>query len=721
MRHATALLAVIAACAGPVPAGPATPPETPARPVDDTYHGVTVTDPYRWLEDWSDPAVRAWSDAQNEYARAFLDKLPHRGEIRHRLTTLLSAPVTRWSDLHEAGGRLFARINKPPKQQPYIAVMDSADAPAARTVLDPETFDAAGSFSIDWYVPSPDGSLVAASLSRGGSESGDLYIIETDTGRRVGGVIERVNGGTAGGSLSWFPDGSGFYYTRYPRAGERPDEDMLFYVDVYRHTIGSPPEDDTYEIGRDFPKIGEIELKTDNRSGRVICTVQDGDGGEFAHFVRRPDGRWDRICGFKDGVTEAYFGESGLIYLISNADAPRGMILRLDPDEPALENARPLIPESDGTIVSNFWGPQSLVEAGGRILVQYQVGGPSEIRIFDLDGNPIGKPETPPVSAVGQMTPTKDGVLFSLSTYTRPTSWMRYDPASGETTPTALHADAPVDLSGVTVLREYATSKDGTRIPVNIMVPPGVTRTGDNPCILSGYGGYGISLTPYYSAARADLLEQGVIYAIANIRGGGEFGEAWHRAGNLTNKQNVFDDFQAAAEYLIKRRFTNPDKLALIGGSNGGLLMGATLVQRPDLARTVVSYVGIYDMLRTELSPNGVFNITEFGTVKDPEQFRALYAYSPYHHVAAGTDYPAVLFLTGANDPRVDPMQSRKMTAMLQAATRGLEHPNPVLLRTSSNTGHGGGTPLNERIEEAVDVHSFLYSRLGVQYTPTGD
>lgn len=813
----------------------AAPPETPVRGVTDTYHGVRVHDPYRWLEDWSDPEVKAWSAAQNDYARARLDNLPHRDQIRARLTELLSAPVTRWNDLHETGGRLFAVITQPPRQQPFLAVMDSADAPeTARTLVDPERFDdghteSKGSYSIDWYVPSPDGTLAAVSMSRGGSESGDLFVIDTATGERTGEVIERVNGGTAGGSLAWTPEGDAFYYTRYPRAGERPESDMLFYVDVYKHTLGSSPLEDTYQIGEDFPRIGEIELKTDPGSGRVIATVQDGDGGEFAHFVRQPGGQWTQISGYKQGVKQAYWGEHGEIYLISRANAPRGEILRVDAAEPALANATPLIAETEDTIVSNFWGPPSLIASDGRILVEYQTGGPSEIKVFGLDGKPTRAPDLPPVSAIGQMIETDDGVLFSVGSYTQQSAWFRFDPATGETSPTALRSDPPADLSGVRVVREFATSKDGTKIPINIMLPPGVERDGTNPCVLNAYGGYGISMTPYYSAARADLLEQGVIYAVANIRGGGEYGEAWHLGGNLTNKQNVFDDFQAAAKYMcffdtdlldvvqghIKRGYTIPDRLAILGGSNGGLLMGTTLTQRPNIAGTVVSYVGIYDMLRVELSPNGAFNIPEFGTVKNPDHFRAMHAYSPYHNVEPDTRYPAVLFLTGANDPRVDPMQSRKMTAMLQANTIGLdpmreklipfdfvgnnleniltfvanngnvemdvdwdslerhgvrrdapisfrmtnvplsevlesvleeakpgafgwayqgakvvvasndvlpEHrppePNPILLRTSMNTGHGGGTPLDEQVEQAVDVHAFLYHRLGVEYTP---
>jgi prolyl oligopeptidase len=272
--------------------------------------------------------------------------------------------------------------------------------------------------------------------------------------------------------------------------------------------------------------------------------------------------------------------------------------------------------------------------------------------------------------------------------------------------------ESTVDLSGVKVVREFATSKDGTKVPVNLLIPAGVKLDGSNPTLATAYGGYGHSNTPSFVPTREILLSRGFILAIGNIRGGGEFGEPWHRQGNLTNKQNVFDDFAAVLQHLIDQKYTSPEHLAIQGGSNGGLLMGALFTQHPDLVKAVVSHVGIYDMLRVELSPNGVFNIAEFGSVKDPAQFKALYAYSPYHHVDDNTQYPSILFLTGANDPRVDPAQSRKMTARLQAT--GTK--NPVLLRTSASSGHGGDTALSERIEQSVDVFAFLFDRLGVPF-----
>jgi prolyl oligopeptidase len=309
-----------------------------------------------------------------------------------------------------------------------------------------------------------------------------------------------------------------------------------------------------------------------------------------------------------------------------------------------------------------------------------------------------------------------DSILFSSETFGEPRVYYRHDPrAKAATVKTALQSIPAADLGDVEVRREFATSKDGTKVPLNIVMRRGTKLDGKSPCIATGYGGYGNSLEPRHRTRDAIGLEQGVIFVVANLRGGGEYGEQWHLQGNLTNKQNVFDDFAAVLTHLIDRGYTSSDRLAIVGGSNGGLLMGALLTQHPDLVKAVVSYVGIYDQLRTELSPNGEFNITEFGTVKIKEQFEAMYAYSPYHHVVDGTKYPATLFHAGSNDPRVEPWQSRKMTAALQHAQKG---DAPILLRTDSSAGHGGSTKKDERVEQTTQVWAFFFDQLGVTYTP---
>jgi prolyl oligopeptidase len=708
MKHPLLLTAVLVLLAAA--AASAEPPPTPKRPVTDTYHGVTVTDDYRWLEDYSNKEVQAWSDAQNVRARSVLNSLPGRDALRAQLTKILSARTISHSGLKYRAGQLFALRRQPPKQQPFLVVLPAPDQPEkARVLLDPTATGKKGTH-IDWYEPSPDGKLVAVSLSQAGTESGDVHIVEVATAKEVYEVVPRVNGGTAGGSLTWSPDGKGFFYTRYPRGSERPAEDLNFYQQVYYHQLGTPTDKDRYEMGHDLPRIAEIRLDMDDASGRLLASVQNGDGGEFEHFLRWPDGKWSQFTSFKDKIVDTVFGPREDLYLVSRRDAPRGKILRLSVKDLHLDSAREIVAEGKDTIVTSFSGRETVLPAESRLYVVYQLGGPSQIRAFDLDGKPQPAPRQLPVSTVGNLVRlTGDDLIFSNTSYVEPRNYYLYHASSSETTKLPLASPPPVSFGDVQVVRELATSKDGTKVPVNILIPKGARRDGSNPCLVTGYGGYGISQAPGFRPDWRVLFDHGFIVAVANLRGGGEFGEAWHRAGALTHKQNVFDDFAAVLRHLIDQRYTSPAHLAIQGGSNGGLLMGATVTQHPDLMKAVVAHVGIYDMLRVELSPNGAFNITEFGTVKDNAQFKALYTYSPYHHVRDGQKYPAVLFLTGANDPRVDPMQSRKMTARLQAAGA------LALLRTSADTGHGSGTSLSQRIEELVDVYAFLFAQLGVK------
>jgi prolyl oligopeptidase len=713
VRHTALALALAAASAA------AAPPPTPKKPVTDTYHGVAVTDDYRWLEDWNDKAVQDWSNAQNAHARAVLDKLPGVPVLREKLTKIIGAKTTTHGPFAARPGRLFALRHQPPKQQPFLVVMPAPDKPdEARVLLDPNELDAKGTTTIDWFVPSPDGKLVAVSLSKGGSESGDVHVYDAETGKPVDAVIPRAHGGTAGGDLAWAPDGKGFYYTRYPRGAERPAADADFYQQVYFHALGSSAVSDRYELGKDAPRIAEFRVEVHPPTGRVLATMQVGDSGRFAFFVRSADGKWKQIADLTDGVVQAAFGPDGSVFVVSRKDAPRGKVLRLPADNPDLSNATVVVPEGKDAIDTDHYAPpgeKTVLPCATRLYVTYQLGGPTAIRCFTLDGKPLPAPRQPEIASVGDLAPFGgDDVLFAAGSFVEPFNDYLYRAGRGETVKLPLSSPPVVEFGDVTVTREFATSKDGTKVPVTVLVPKGAKLDGSNPCLVTGYGGYAVSITPGARPAWRVLFDHGFVVAVANLRGGGEFGDAWHTAGNLTNKQNVFDDFAAVLKHMIDRKYTSPARLAIEGGSNGGLLMGATLTQHPELIRCVISHVGIYDMLRSELSPNGAFNIPEFGTVKDEKQFRALYAYSPYHRVRDGTKYPPVLFLTGANDPRVDPMQSRKMTARLQAA-------NPdgvVLLRTTASAGHGLGTSLSERIEEAVDVYAFLLSQLGVAVKP---
>ncbi len=704
-----AALAVAVAAGGP--------PDTRRDPVKDTYHGEVVTDDYRWLEDWNNKDVKAWSEAQNAHARGVLDKLPGTDKLRDELSKIMTAKTTTHGGFYYRGGQLFAMRRQPPKQQPFLVVLPALDQPdKARTLVDPGELDKKGTTAIDWFVPSPDGKYVAVSLSKNGTETGDVHVYETATAKEVFEVVPRVNGGTAGGDLAWAPYDKGYFYTRYPRGQERKPDDLDFYQQVYYHELGTSTDKDRYETGKDLPRIAEIKLEMDNKSGRLLATVQNGDGGEFAFFLRSKDGKWTKFSGFKDKLVQAAFGPKDDLYAISLEGAPRGKLLWLPIDSLDPVHSKEVIPEGKDTIVADFPGyssRQTVLVTDNRIYVTYQLGGPSEVRCFDLKGKAVDAPKQLPISTVSGLTHlTGDDILFSNGSYVEPRSVFEYKATDNKTVKLPLTTPPPVDLSDVQVVREFATSKDGTKVPVNIMIPKGAKMDGTNPCLVTGYGGYGVNRVPGFVPERRVLFDRGFIFAEVNLRGGGEFGEAWHKAGNLANKQNVFDDFTAALKYLIEKKYTAPEHLAIMGGSNGGLLMGAELTQHPDLMKAVVSSVGIYDMLRVELSPNGAFNVPEFGTVKDEKLFKAMYAYSPYHHVKNDTKYPAVLFLTGANDPRVDPMQSRKMTARLQAATAS---GRPILLRTSTSSGHGLDTSLSERVEEYVDIYSFLFAELGVK------
>jgi prolyl oligopeptidase len=504
--------------------------------------------------------------------------------------------------------------------------------------------------------------------------------------------------------VAWNADSTGFYYTRYPRAGERPAADLDFYQQVYFHRLGTDTKQDQYSIGKEFPRIAEIQLRPSDDGRYVLASMANGDGGEFAHYLMGPSGQWHQIARLSDEISSAKFGPDGNLYLLSHLSAPKGKILRASLTKPLVADAQILIPESKSAIAG-------FEPTANFLYVEDQIGGPSQIRVFDKAGKPEGLIPILPVSSIHQMAPGNgDQLLFQNASYLEPPAWFQYDPATKKTTRTALFETSPADFSDTEVLRDFAISKDGTRVPINIIRKKGTKLNGANPVLMTGYGGYNINIEPEFSVKNRPLLDHGVVIAVANLRGGGEYGEAWHKAGMLTKKQNVFDDFAACAHYLIDHKYTSAAKLAIEGGSNGGLLMGAELVQHPDLFGAVVSHVGIYDMLRVELQPNGAFNVTEFGTVKEEDQFRALYGYSPYHHVVDGTNYPPVLFLTGDNDPRVDPLNSRKMVARLQASgTKRL-----VLLRTSGNSGHGFGTALSERIAQQADVLSFLFSVWGL-------
>ncbi|HZY94167.1 MAG TPA: prolyl oligopeptidase family serine peptidase [Candidatus Bathyarchaeia archaeon] len=681
-------------------------PATPKRPVTDLYHGVKVVDDYQWLEDERDAEVLRWTEDQNKYARAFLDKISAREKLLSNLREWIMATSPDYRDLDFQHRRLFALKFQPPKQQWFLVSLASADALSSeKVIVDPNDIDPEKKTSIDFYAAALNGKYVAISLSKGGSEEGSIHFYISETGEELPDVIPRVQYPTGGGSVTWNIGSTGVYYTRYPAPGERSEDELHFYQQVYYHELGTPLGEDSYVIGQEFPRIAEVKLQTSTDGRHVLAIVANGDGGEFEHHVMNPEGVWTNVTQFSDQVTQAKLGPDGFLYLLSRKNAPRGKILRLHLEHPVLANAETWVNESDVSIDGFEPGVQQLY-------VTTLDGGLSKIRVYDQKGDTEKSLDTEPISSVEETLRIEgDKLLFRSETFITPPAWYLYDPLTKTMTKTKLVVESPASFDDCEVIREYAKSKDGTMVPVNIIRRKGVQLNGQNPTLLTGYGGYGISLKPYFRIRRRAWLDAGGVYVVANLRGGGEYGEEWHKAGYLTKKQNVFDDFVASAKHLIDRRCTRPGKLAIEGGSNGGLLVAAVMTQHPELFRAVAAYVGVFDSLRSELEPNGEFNVTEFGTVKDLDQFRALYAYSPYHHVTDGTKYPAILLTTGWNDHRVSPSNSRKMAARLQAANQGDE---PVLLRTTFDTGHGMGTTLDEQIREAADVFAFLFDRLGM-------
>ncbi len=712
LRATVVVALTTAALAATIPA----PPATPSDATSDVVQGVKVADPYRWLENWSDPKVQAWSAAQNDRTRAYLDALPGEKPVAAELTRLISTTSPALVGFIPRGKLVFATYSDPKLQQPVIVTLNAAANPASKKVLiDPNMLDASGHIAVDWYVPSHDGSKVAVSLSKDGSEDGTLHVFDVATGKEIEPPIARVQYPTAGGSLAWAADGKGFWYTRYP-GPDAPADDQHFNMQVYFHVLGSDAANDALVLAAKdgLDRVSEIFLDNEHNLPTVMARVQKGDGGIWTYYVLEQGKPSLRIGVPEDNIVQAGFGPDGAVYAISRKGSSNGFVVKLDhPVVDGLSHAKVLVPESEVAIESS--NDSGLTITKDRLFVRDIVGGPNQVRIFTLDGKPVGTLPLPEIAANGDIIEMANGkILFSVSSYLRPVHHDMWDPKTGKVEETALKVISPVKFDDATVTRVFATSKDGTKVPLNIIMKKGTKLDGNNPVLLYGYGGYGVNMNPgFLGAFRRLWLDAGGIYVLANIRGGAEYGEKWHQQGMLTKKQNVFDDFAAAGQYLIDNKYTSHAKLALMGGSNGGLLMGAEITQHPGLARAVVSAVGIYDMVRVELDPNGSFNTTEFGTVKNPDEFQALYAYSPYHHVVAKTAYPAVLMTTGATDGRVNPMHSRKFTAALQAASSSSQ---PILLRTNMHAGHGIGSSLNDRIAEQTDMLSFLFDQLGMEW-----
>jgi len=680
-------------------------PQTPVKPVIDMFHGTKVLDNYRWLEDGKSPETQKWVDEEMSYTRGTLERLAGRDAIHKRLTDLLS--IGSVTPPLIAGRHYFYTKREGMQNQPILYVREGLNG-KDRVLVDANQLAADGTIALDWYQPSENGKYLAYGTSPSGSEMSTLHIVETKTGTVLPDTIER----TRAASIAWKLDNSGFYYTRYPKKGDVPEGQEMYNRHVFYHQLGDDPANDDKPIfgeGRDAEDWPNVNLSNDGR-WLLIDVSQGWTKSELFLMDLKAGTPPTRIT---TGKNFLYGGEvyNGKLFITTNEDAPRYRVFVADAGNYDREAWKELIPQTDAVL-------QGTAVFGGKLFAQYEQNASSQLKIFDLDGKKLNDLSLPAIGTVFGLGGRwdRDELFYGFQSFTFAPSIYRYDLKDGSTS-LWTKVDAPsIDPSAYDVNQEWFKSKDGTRVPMFIVHKKGIQKNGKNPTLLTAYGGFNVSLTPAFSRTAYLWMEHGGIYAVANLRGGAEFGEDWHRAGMLDKKQNVFDDMIAAAEHLISEKYTDKNHLAIQGGSNGGLLMGAMMTQRPDLFRAVVCQVPLLDMLHYQDFQIAKLWIPEYGTSENAEQFKWLYAYSPYHHVKAGTEYPAILFMTADTDTRVDPMHAKKMAALMQAeAKNGASHTRPILLRIESKAGHGAGKPVTKQIEEFTDVYSFLFWQLGVK------
>jgi prolyl oligopeptidase len=694
-------VALVRAADSSVPSGP---PKAKVAPVEDTIQGHRIVDPYRYLENSSDPDTQQYVERELAYTRSLLDPLSGRDKINARLSQLLPIGTV---GVPQLGGKYYFYTRREGNQnQPVLYVRESLNG-TDRVLVDVNKLSADGTVALDWWFCSDDGKYVAYGTSASGSEISTLRVIEAVSGKLLPDSIER----TRAASLAWKLDNSGFFYTRYPKKGDVPEGQEVYNRHVFYHALGADPAQDPliFGEGRDPEWWPNVSLSED---GRWLLIDEEHGWTKTEMFLQDLTSKNPpvEITAGKDFRYGADFYQ-GKLYITSNEDAPHYRVFVTEAANAKRENWTELIPQTDAVL-------QGVSVAGGKLFAQYEHNATSELKVFALDGKKLDDIQMPAIGDVPSIGGRwdRDEVFFGFQSFTVPPSVYRYDLGSRKT---ALWAkvDAPsIDPAAYDVEQVWYASKDGTKVPMFIVSKKGLEKNGKNPTLLTGYGGFNISLKPTFNRSMYLWMEHGGIYAVANLRGGAEFGEDWHRAGMLEKKQNVFDDFIAAGEYLIAQKYTDRDHLAISGGSNGGLLMGAMITQRPDLFRAVICAVPLLDMLRYQNFQIAKLWIPEYGSADDPKQFEWLYAYSPYHHVKPGKEYPAILFMTGDTDTRVDPMHAKKMAALMQAeAKNGASKERPILLRIETKAGHGQGKPVTKQIEESTDMYSFLFWQLGVK------
>jgi prolyl oligopeptidase len=666
----------------------------------DDYHGVLVPDPYRWLEDPRSPETRHWIGQQNDLTFGYLQRLPQRDWLRQRLERLWN--YERWSVPISTGGRYFYLYNNGLQNQSVLYVQDTLEA-EPRVLLDPNTLSPDATVALVDFEVSPDGRFVAYALSEAGSDWRQWRVREVDTARdRDDHLLWSKFSGAA-----WSADSAGFYYARYDEPDpERRFEATNYHQKLYYHRLGTTQADDQLVYARpDHKEWGFAPRVTDD--GRyLVIHVWRGSDRRNAIFYRDLQQESAPVVELipEFDASHQFVGNDGrTFWLLTDYQAPRYRVVAVDLDRPQRTAWREVIAEAADAL-------RDVAAVGGRLVATYLHDAHHVVRVFGLDGRLQRVVELPGVGSVGGFSGRMDDryTFYSFSGFTTPGEIYRYDVHTGQST-LFRRPKLGIDPDRYVTRQEFCTSRDGTQVPLFITHRHDLPRDGRRPALLYGYGGFNISLSPGFSVSNLVWMELGGVYAMANLRGGGEYGRAWHEAGRLANKQNVFDDFIAAAEHLIAQRYTCPARLAISGRSNGGLLVGACLTQRPDLFAAAVPGVGVLDMLRYHRFTIGWAWVAEYGSADDPQQFPWLLAYSPLHNIRPGTRYPATLILTADHDDRVVPAHSFKFAAALQHAQAAAA---PVLIRVETSAGHGAGKPVAKQIEEAADVLAFLTDQL---------
>ena len=673
-------------------------PETKKQIVVDAIFGEKIEDPYRWLEDFENAEAQKWIRKQNELYNSIVEKLARKEKLYEKYLKLYKTKVMTLPTRH--GNRYFFKERDGLMNHSITYTSKGTLSSEKTELLNPNKWSEDGTISLDWMYPSPDGSIIAYGKSEKGSEESTLYLLDVENGKALEDIIERTRHST----VVWLPDKSGFYYARYPKKGEVPAGDEHYYRRLYFHRIGSDPSGDPLIFGKDHRKEKWVSAFLSSQENYVIVysslewTKNDlyikkiEPGGEFKPIAKGVDGRF--LCDVIDDK----------VYIHTDWKAPKSRIMVTDLNHLDLSEWKELIPEGKGKI-------EDFRIIGRKLVVRFLEDVHTRIGIFSLDGKHLFDLNFPTMGNAEISGKWDSPELFcSFESFFYPTTIFRFNVDSKERE-TVFRINVGRDLSDYELKQIRYKSKDGTEVPLWLMFKKGINPDGNNPTILSGYGGFNTPMTPWFTRTLLPWLDKGGVYAVACLRGGGEFGKKWHEAGMLSNKQNVFDDFIAASEWLIENGWTNPNKLAIRGGSNGGLLMGAALTQRPDLYKAVFCSVPLLDMLRYHKFMMARLWIPEYGSAEDKEQFKYLKEYSPYHNIDPDKDYPAILFTAGQSDTRVHPMHAMKMAALMQDV---VGKDKPVLLYVEPKVGHGLGKPLKQALKDISHQYLFLMWQLGM-------